>query len=193
MALPLFLIAWTLVVTWLGLKLYTLIFNIYFHPLRKYPGPLCAAVTTWWRTYIEVFKKENWTDVLIRLHEKYGMYPPLPYSFRRLKSVEGDVIRVEPNEVGTIIIRKPQIRWLNVGSFISRNHPHTMTYTIQRRVGTRTVFCINASQLTSPLLGSSRTMKRSCGEMCFSHCSLGVRFLACRALLEKMYAAGREY
>ncbi|KAF7509428.1 hypothetical protein GJ744_007991 [Endocarpon pusillum] len=82
MALPISLFAWTLVLTWLVLKLYTLIFNLYFHPLRKYPGPLRAAATTWWRTYIEVFKKENWTDVLIRLHEQYG-----------------DVVRVEPNEL----------------------------------------------------------------------------------------------
>lgn len=73
MAFQMSLVAWALIVTWLGLKFNNLIFNLYFHPLRKYPGPLCAAATTWWRTYIEVFKKESWTDALVRLHERYGM------------------------------------------------------------------------------------------------------------------------
>lgn len=73
MVFPTVLVVWTVIFIWLGLELNKIIFNLYFHPLRKYPGPLCAGATTWWRTYIDVVKRENWTDVLVRLHERYGM------------------------------------------------------------------------------------------------------------------------
>lgn len=56
--------------------------NIFFHPLRKFPGPNWAKATEWWKTYIEVVKQESMTDVLVRLHKQYG-----------------DVVRVGPNEL----------------------------------------------------------------------------------------------
>jgi len=54
--------------------------RIYFHPLSRYPGPLGAKATDWWKTYIEVIKQESMVDVLFRLHEQYGQFlgdPPL--------------------------------------------------------------------------------------------------------------------
>ncbi|KAK9311440.1 cytochrome P450 [Lipomyces starkeyi] len=72
---------WTLL-AWLLLKIYRLVYNIFLHPLKRYPGPLCAAATTWWKTYIEVYTQQSMTDVLEYLHARYG-----------------DVVRTGPNEL----------------------------------------------------------------------------------------------
>lgn len=94
------LIFWTLVLAWFGLIVYRLVYNVFFHPLRSYPGPMPAKATTWWKTYIEVVKGESWTDVLIRLHKQYGMYTRLLVRSSTNEAV-GDVLRVGPNEVST--------------------------------------------------------------------------------------------
>ncbi|KAK9327706.1 cytochrome P450 [Lipomyces starkeyi] len=72
----------TALLAWLLLKIYRLVYNIFLHPLRRYPGPLCAAATTWWKTYIEVYTQQSMTDVLEYLHARYG-----------------DVVRTGPNEL----------------------------------------------------------------------------------------------
>jgi hypothetical protein len=77
----------TLVLVWLGSALSRVVYNLFLHPLRKYPGPLGAKATTWWKTYIEVVKQESMPDVLLRLHSKYGWYtlldPPTFHANRR--------------------------------------------------------------------------------------------------------------
>lgn len=60
------------------------IYNVYFHPLRNFPGPPLAGATTWWRAYIEVYRGESLTHKLFDLHEQYG-----------------DVVRISPNEVSS--------------------------------------------------------------------------------------------
>jgi hypothetical protein len=62
----------TLFSAWMILRLYNLFYNLYLHPLRKYPGPLGARATTWWKTYIEVVKQESLVHLVIKLHEQYG-------------------------------------------------------------------------------------------------------------------------
>lgn len=68
----------------LGLVVYPLlrgvavtVYNIYFHPLAKFPGPTFAASSKWYKTYHEVFLQESWTTLLRELHEKYGLALPL--------------------------------------------------------------------------------------------------------------------
>lgn len=68
------LLLWSLVSAWLALKFYNAIYNLLLHPLAKYPGPLPARVTDWWKTYIEVVKKESFVHLVIELHEQYGMF-----------------------------------------------------------------------------------------------------------------------
>jgi hypothetical protein len=46
--------------------------SIFFHPLSRFPGPLAARATGWWKTYVEVVKQESMVDVLFKLHEQYG-------------------------------------------------------------------------------------------------------------------------
>ena len=48
------------------------VYNLYLHPLAKFPGPRWAAFSPWWKTKLEAFQGRNLTDELFRLHEKYG-------------------------------------------------------------------------------------------------------------------------
>ena len=84
-------VAWTLL---------SLAQNVWFHPLSKYPGPIAARASEWWKVYIEVWKKESMTEVLSQLHEQYG-----------------DVVRTSPNELhfasakAYFDIYAPAVRW----------------------------------------------------------------------------------
>jgi len=64
----------SVLVAWVILKVSQLIYNVFFHPLRQFPGPPAAGLSTWWKTYMEVFKQESMTDVLVKLHAQYGTY-----------------------------------------------------------------------------------------------------------------------
>jgi hypothetical protein len=98
----------TLFLAWISLRAFRLLYNVFFHPLRAYPGPLAAKATTWWKTYIEVVKQESMVDVLFRLHKQFG---PYSHSRAHISScsanadiILGDVVRVGPNEVGPRIV-----------------------------------------------------------------------------------------
>ncbi|KAL5610625.1 hypothetical protein FOBRF1_006742 [Fusarium oxysporum] len=57
-----------LLVYWLG----KLLFNMFLHPLAKFPGPRLAAGTQWWLSYREAIRGESLTDILRHLHNAYG-------------------------------------------------------------------------------------------------------------------------
>ncbi|KAL1599753.1 hypothetical protein SLS60_007557 [Paraconiothyrium brasiliense] len=59
---------------------YRIIYNVYFHPLRSYPGPFWAKATILWYLY-HIFHADNHKAVH-KLHLKYG-----------------PVVRVAPNEI----------------------------------------------------------------------------------------------
>lgn len=79
MALGLFQAIGSLVLAWLALQSARIFYNIFLHPLRRYPGPVGAQATDWYKAYIELFQKKNWTDQLFELHKQYGEWyqPPL--------------------------------------------------------------------------------------------------------------------
>ena len=72
MELSVSFIFFTILLAWIFQGLIRLLYNVAFHPLREYPGPLAARATTWWKTYVEVVKQESMIDVLFKLHEQYG-------------------------------------------------------------------------------------------------------------------------
>lgn len=49
------------------------VYNVLFHPLRKFPGPWMAGATSSWKAYKEVIKQESAVHELFALHKKYGM------------------------------------------------------------------------------------------------------------------------
>jgi hypothetical protein len=50
--------------------LYT--YRLYFHPLRKFPGPKLAACTNWYEFYYDVIQQGQFTAHLQDLHKQYG-------------------------------------------------------------------------------------------------------------------------
>ena len=50
------------------------VYNIYFHPLSRYPGPRLASATLWWQTWIEVITGQSLSLKLVELHDIYGAF-----------------------------------------------------------------------------------------------------------------------
>ncbi|KAJ5888130.1 Cytochrome P450 [Penicillium taxi] len=51
--------------------LYRILYNVFFHPLRKFPGPWMAGATSCWRAYKEVIKQETLAQEPFTHHKKY--------------------------------------------------------------------------------------------------------------------------
>jgi len=58
--------------TILAYAAYTIIYNVYFHPLAKFPGPPIARITIYWKAYIECIAKRSMCHVIEELHAQYG-------------------------------------------------------------------------------------------------------------------------
>ena len=80
MELNVSLLLWSIVGAWLGSKVFQIVYNVFFHPLRAYPGPLAAKATTWWKTYVEVVTQQSMVDVLFKLHEHFGSLNSLRFA-----------------------------------------------------------------------------------------------------------------
>lgn len=63
-----------------GIYIVQIIYHIFFHPLRKVPGPFLSRFSEIWRN-IRYFRG-SWHDDIVQLHQKYG-----------------NVVRIAPNEV----------------------------------------------------------------------------------------------
>ena len=92
---------WT---TALGLLIYALarvIYNVFFHPLSRFPGPRGAACTKWWLGYMIFVRGVSLSTLRVLLHRKYGIFIfPLGISYIDSTDVgQGDIIRISPNEV----------------------------------------------------------------------------------------------
>jgi hypothetical protein len=89
--------------TAVGSLLYALvrvIYNIYFHPLSRFPGPRGAACTGWWLAYMELGRGVSLSTLRAQLHQKYGTDPiPLTFLDCSLDPWTGDIVRIAPNEV----------------------------------------------------------------------------------------------
>lgn len=48
------------------------IYNVYLHPLAKFPGPKWATFSVWWKINLEVLQGKGEVDELFKLHEIYG-------------------------------------------------------------------------------------------------------------------------
>ena len=72
--------------------------RLYFHPLARYPGPLLAASTMWYKTYYDIIMDGGWAEHLEHLHSVYGeqflSLPDFLFNF-----FTGMIVRIGPNEV----------------------------------------------------------------------------------------------
>lgn len=60
------------------------VYNLFFHPLAKIPGPWLPALTTWYEAYFDCFYKGG---------------GQLPFQLQKLHDVYGPIIRPAPNHV----------------------------------------------------------------------------------------------
>jgi hypothetical protein len=60
----------TLFLAWAIYFVLSCVYNRYFHPLSKFPGPFWASVSNFWKLYIVITKESHTRG--IKYHEKYG-------------------------------------------------------------------------------------------------------------------------
>lgn len=56
---------------WIALRSFR---NCFWHPLSSFPGPRIAAITTWYKAYIDCVAKTSFVHTLERLHEQHGTF-----------------------------------------------------------------------------------------------------------------------
>lgn len=54
------------------------IYQLYFSPLAKFPGPKIAAVTRMYEAYHDFYRWGQYTFVIEEMHKKYGTYELSP-------------------------------------------------------------------------------------------------------------------
>jgi hypothetical protein len=52
---------------------YSVIYNLYFHPLAKFPGPKITAATKLYEFYWDVIKEGQFFNEIERMHAVHGM------------------------------------------------------------------------------------------------------------------------
>ena len=91
-----------ILITAVGLLFYALvrvIYNVFFHPLSRFPGPRGAACTRWWLAYKELGRGVSLSTLRAELHQKYGTPYPCRSFNCSIDAGQGDIIRIAPNEV----------------------------------------------------------------------------------------------
>ena len=61
-------------VAWIALEISRAVYNVFFHPLRRFPGPTVAGASNLWKMYMEVVRRESPAHLLVQLHQHYGKY-----------------------------------------------------------------------------------------------------------------------
>ena len=63
---------WISLIVITGYFLSRCVYNLYFHPLRKFPGPKVAAIGSFLEFYYDVVKDGTYLWQIEKMHLKYG-------------------------------------------------------------------------------------------------------------------------
>lgn len=63
-----------LICIYIGFTFILIAQRLLFHPLRKFPGPLLAAITGWYETYHDAVLGGTFVKQYSRWHKIYGNY-----------------------------------------------------------------------------------------------------------------------
>lgn len=66
-----------------SILLFAIVYRAAFHPLSKFPGPVAASITGWWRN--KKYNDGNWHKDIVDLHRQYG-----------------HIVRIAPNELSIV-------------------------------------------------------------------------------------------
>lgn len=58
-------------VLFVGYNVALIIYRLFFHPLAKFPGPKIVAASTWYETFVDLFR-HDFPERLAKMHEQYG-------------------------------------------------------------------------------------------------------------------------
>ncbi len=72
MSLNIGAIALAVAAAWVVSKLIEVFLNLFVHPLRRFPGPVAARATLWWKTVAELRQYKPLAHQLMDLHDIYG-------------------------------------------------------------------------------------------------------------------------
>lgn len=75
-----------------------LIYNLYFHPLAKFPGPKLAAATKAYEFYYDIVKEGQFFREIQRMHSVYGEQASEDVLGTWLMSA-GPIVRINPHEI----------------------------------------------------------------------------------------------
>lgn len=76
------------------------VYQLYFSPLSKFPGPKIAAVTLWYEIYYDVFKWGRYHVKVKEMHQKYGKPSRSSKSDILYTDVhKGPIVRINPFEL----------------------------------------------------------------------------------------------
>ena len=75
------------------------VYNLYFHPLCKIPGPKMAAMCSWPDFYFDIVKSGTYIWQIKKMHAEYGMKSTHTLTACQLTLFSGPIVRINPNEV----------------------------------------------------------------------------------------------
>jgi hypothetical protein len=166
------------------------IYNVFFHPLARFPGPRGAACTKWWLAYMQLGKGISISTLREELHQKYGTLSTCSFD-RSVDPVQGDIIRISPNEVNGVShlgSRDSQVLTAELPrSSTLQDRRYTMRYTIHRTNGTRIMIITGPSAWTNRSLRKWIILKRSATGRWSQTCFPRVRFRRCSTLFGAKY------
>jgi hypothetical protein len=91
--------------------LYKVIYNVYFHPLARYPGPRLAAISNIY--YARHWPGGRWPFILEELHEKYGEV--VRYAPNDL-SVSAPIIEMQGSNYDSGILQHHEVIRISTGT-----------------------------------------------------------------------------
>ena len=63
---------WTAVAVYLCYCIFKCFYNLYWHPLSRFPGPKLAAMGPFYEFYYDVIKDGTYLWEIEKMHQKYG-------------------------------------------------------------------------------------------------------------------------
>lgn len=95
---------------WFLYRVHLTVYRLYFHPLRNFPGPKLAAVSTWYEFYYDYLRNPNGKLAMhvLDLHQQYGEIFRLGPNKLRINNLEAyDKVKNQSSSIHPIMQYPP--------------------------------------------------------------------------------------